>query len=175
LCAVFLASLLVMGLWMIEGVFLSVLTDAGPKIMALQGAGNPDIMAIVAQSGRDIGSLILILSLLLIPFIVVLNSLVMAFCSFASSYRESNVFLFLLQLMLPALVLLSIFSVGPDTGAGQYAAPILGTIIAIRDLFSQTLSAGGLALAALSTTFYAVASLGLASYIYSREWALNRR
>jgi sodium transport system permease protein len=100
---------------------------------------------------------------------------VMAFCSFAGSYRESNVFLFLLQLILPALVLLSIFSIGPDAGLSWYAAPILGTIIAIRDLFSQTLSANGLALAAASTVLYATISLALASYIYSREWALMRR
>lgn len=174
LCAVFIASLVVMGLWMIEGVFLSLVGDVGPKVLAAQGANPVDLAAAIAQSGRDIGGLILILLLLLIPFIVVLNSLVMAFCSFASSYRESNVFLFLLQLILPALVLLSIFSIGPNAGTGWYAAPILGTIIAIRDLFSQTLAASGLALAVLSTSVYAMAALGLASYIYSREWALVR-
>jgi len=85
------------------------------------------------------------------------------------------VFLFLLQLALPAIVLLSVFAVGPDAGISWYAAPILGTIIAIRDLFSQTLSASGLAVAALSTTLYALVALTLASYVYSREWALNRR
>ena len=84
-------------------------------------------------------------------------------------------FLFLLQLALPAIVLLSVFAVGPDAGISWYAAPILGTIIAIRDLFSQTLSASGLAVAALSTTLYALVALTLASYVYSREWALNRR
>jgi sodium transport system permease protein len=172
LTAVFLASLVVMGLWMIEGVFLSLVGEVGPKLLAAQG--SLDIAAAVGQSGRDIGTLIVILILLLIPFIVVLNSLVMAFCSFASSYRESNVFLFLLQLILPALVLLSIFSLGPSAGTGWYAAPILGTIIAIRDLFSQTLTAGGLALAVVSTSIYALGALALASYVYSREWALVR-
>jgi sodium transport system permease protein len=174
LCAVFIASLVVMGLWMIEGVFLSLVGEVGPKLLAAQGANPVDLAAAIAQSGRDIGSLILILLLLLIPFIIVLNSLVMAFCSFASSYRESNVFLFLLQLILPALVLLSIFSIGPDASIGWYAVPILGTIIAIRDLFSQTLTASGLGLAAFSTSWYALAALGLASYVYSREWALLR-
>ncbi len=172
LTTVFLASLVVMGLWMLEGVFLSLVGDIGPKLLAAQNGGTLDLAAAVAQSGRDIGGLILIL--LLIPFIVVLNSLVMAFCSFASSYRESNVFLFLLQLVLPALVLLSIFSIGPNAGTGWYAAPILGTIIAIRDLFAQTLTASGLALAVVSTSGYALAALGLATYIYSREWALVR-
>ncbi|HVO70945.1 MAG TPA: hypothetical protein VMT24_12920, partial [Aggregatilineaceae bacterium] len=102
------------------------------------------------------------------------NGFVMAFCSFAGSYRESNLFLFLLQLALPALVLLTVFSIGPDAGTVWYAAPILGTIIAIRDLFSQTLTAGGLLLGVTSTTVYALAALGLASYVYSREWALSR-
>jgi sodium transport system permease protein len=174
LATVFLASLVVMGLWMVEGVFLSLVGEVGPKLLAAQG-GALDLGAALAQSGRDIGALILVLLLLLIPFIVVLNSLVMAFCSFASSYRESNVFLFLLQLVLPALVLLSVFSIGPNAGAGWYAAPILGTIIAIRDLFGQTLTASGLALAVASTSLYALGALALATYIYSREWALNRR
>jgi len=173
LCAVFIASLVVMGMWMIEGMFLSLVGDIGPKLMA-QGGASPDIGALIAQSGQSLGSLIVILILLLVPFIVVLNSLVMAFCSYAGSYRESNVFLFLLQLVLPALVLLSVFSVGPDAGIGWYAAPILGTIIAIRDLFSQTLVANGLVLAVASTSIYAVGALALASYIYSREWALVR-
>ncbi len=175
LSAVFIASLVVMGMWMLEGIFLSVLTSAGPKVLALQGADTSQAAAIIAQSGRDTASLILILILLFVPFIVVLNGLVMAFCSFASSYRESNGFLFVLQLALPALVLLSIFSISPNAGIGWYAAPILGTIIAIRDLFSQTLSAGSLALAVISTSVYAVAAIALVSYIYSREWALSRR
>ena len=174
LSAVFIASLVVMGLWMLEGVFLSIVGEVGPKMLAAQGNGGMDLMTAVAQSGRDIGSLIVILLMLLLPFIVVLNSLVMAFCSFAGSYRESNVFLFLLQLILPALVLLSVFSIGPDAGIGWYAAPILGTIVAIRDLFSQTLVVGGLALAVGSTTLYAIGALALASYVYSREWALVR-
>jgi sodium transport system permease protein len=172
---VFIASLVVMGLWMIEGVFLSLVSDAGPKVLAAQNASAADIAAIVGQSGQNLASLILVLLLLLIPFVVVLNGLVMAFCSFASSYRESNVFMFVLQLALPALVLLSIFSIGPNAGTGWYALPILGTIIAIRDLFSQTLTASGLALSVISTSIYAVGALALASAIYSREWALNRR
>jgi ABC-type Na+ efflux pump permease subunit len=167
LTAVFIASLVVMGLWMIEGAFLSLVGDIGPKLVA-QGTSSVDVAALVAQSGRDIGSLILILLFLMIPFIVVLNSLVMAFCSFANSYRESNVFLFLLQLILPAMVLLSVFSIGPNAGAGWYAAPILGTIIAIRDLFSQSLTASGLLLAVVTTSAYAVGALLLASYVYSR-------
>jgi sodium transport system permease protein len=169
---VFVASLIVMGLWMVEGMVLSLIGDVGPKMLAAQGTG--DMGSIIAQSGRDIGTLILILSVLLVPFIVVLNSLVMAFCSFAGSYRESNVFLFLLQLILPAMVLLSVFSIGPGAGIGWYSVPILGTIIAIRDLFSQTLTPAGLALAVASTSIYALLSLGLAGYIYSREWALVR-
>ncbi len=173
--AVFVASLVVMSLWMIEGVFLSLVSDAGPKVLAAQNASAADIAAIVGQSGQNLGSLILVLLLLLIPFVVVLNGLVMAFCSFAGSYRESNVFMFVLQLTLPALVLLSVFSIGPNAGTGWYAIPILGTIIAIRDLFSQTLTASGLALSVISTSIYALGALALASAIYSREWALNRR
>lgn len=174
LSAVFVASLLVMGLWMIEGVFLSLLGDIGPRILAAQGASGLDITALLAERGRDLATLIGVLLLLLIPFVVVLNSLVMAFCSFASSYRESNLFLFLLQLILPAMVLLSVFSVAPNAGIAWYAAPILGTIIAIRDLFSQSLAPVGLVVAVITTSVYAAGALGLAGYVYSREWALVR-
>ncbi|HLY26092.1 MAG TPA: ABC transporter permease [Aggregatilineales bacterium] len=174
LTVVFLTSLAVMGLWMVEGLALTLLGDAAPKIMAVNSPSLGDVMNIVGQSGHSVLALIAILILLLVPFIMLLNCVVMIFCSFAGSYRESNVFLFLLQLILPALVLLSVFSVGPDAGVGWYAAPILGTIIAIRDLFSQTLTASGLAFAVVSATIYALAALGLATYIYSREWALTR-
>jgi len=175
LTAVFIASLVVMGMWLAEGLFLSVITQAGPQLLGAQGISASEVLTVLAQSGRDVGSLIVILMLLFIPFVIVLNGLVMAFCSVASSYRESNGFLFLLQLALPAMVLLSIFSIGPDAGAGWYAAPILGTIIAIRDLFSQTLSTNKLLLSVGSTSFYAVLAIALVSYIYSREWALSRR
>lgn len=178
LTVVFIASLLVMGLWMAEGMALSLLGTVGPQIMqAAQGGtlGSVDMGALLVEGGRDIFTLALLLLLLLIPFIVVLNSLVMAFCSFASSYRESNTFLFLLQLILPAMVLLSVFSISPDAGIGWYGMPLLGTIIAIRDLFGNSLTTAALALAVISATGYAVLSLLLASYIYSHEWALARR
>jgi sodium transport system permease protein len=174
LSVVFLASFVVMGLWMLEGVALSLLGDAGPKILALNNASPGDISAILAQSGGNLGSILLFLAVLLIPFIILLNSVVMIFCSFAGSYRESNVFLFLLQLIIPALVLLSIFAIGPDGGVGWYAVPVLGTIAAIRDLFSQTLTTTGLTISVLSASLYAVGGLALASYMYSREWALTR-
>lgn len=174
LSVVFLVSFVVMGLWMLEGVALSLLGDAGPKIIALENGTPAQIMTILGQSGGQLGSLLFFLVILLVPFIVMLNSVVMIFCSFAGSYRESNVFLFLLQLVLPALVLLSIFAIGPDAGIGWYAAPILGTIAAIRDLFSQTLTPTGLAISVGSAAIYAIIGLGAASYTYSRDWALTR-
>ncbi|MBX3081274.1 MAG: ABC transporter permease [Anaerolineae bacterium] len=175
LAVVFIASLLVMGLWMVEGMVLSLLGSVGPQIVTAMQGGSVDISALLAQSGRDVGTLALLLLILLLPFIVVLNSLVMAFCSFASSYRESNTFLFLLQLMLPALVLLSVFSISPDAGIGWYAAPLLGTIIAVRDLFGNSLTTSALMLAVISASIYAIAAIMVASYVYSHEWALARR
>ncbi len=174
LSIVFLASFFVMSLWMVEGVVLSLLGDAAPKIMALQSPSLGQIGSVISGSTGNLGTLLGLLVVLLIPFIILLNSLVMVFCSFAGSYRESNVFLFLIQLVIPALVLLTIFAVGPDAGTGFYAVPILGTIIAIRDLFSQTLTGSGIILALLATIVYAVGGLALASYMYSREWALTR-
>jgi sodium transport system permease protein len=174
LSIIFLTSFVVMGLWIVEGVILTLLGDAGPKILALDSGASDQIGMILSQSAGSLAGLLLFLGLLLIPFIILLNSLVMIFCSFAGSYRESNVFLFLIQLILPAMVLLSIFAVGPDGGIGWYAAPILGTIAAIRDLFSQTLNGVGFTVSIISASVYAIGSLFIASYVYSRDFALTR-
>lgn len=165
LSVVFLASLVVMGLWMVEGMVLSIFAEVGPRIAV---GGNAALL--IGQSLANLGGLVFVLLILLLPFVVFLNSVVMIFCSFARSYRESNTFLFLVQLILPALVLLSVFSIGPDAGAGWYATPLLGTIIAIRDLFSRSLSGGGLALAALSAAVYAICATLAASYTFSRVY-----
>jgi sodium transport system permease protein len=175
LSAVMIVSLIVMGLWMLEGVFLSVVGQAGPQLLAAQGLSVSTALNLIAQSGVSIGGLIVVLLMLFVPFVIVLNGLVMAFCSVASSYRESNGFLFLLQLAVPALVLISIFSISPDAGLGWYAAPVMGTILSIRDLFSQTLTPAKLLISVISTSLYAAAAIGLVVYVYSRDWALSRR
>ncbi len=173
LAVVFIASVVVMSLWLLEGVFLSVFAGAAPALLAVQ-EGAVSVGDLVAQSGAQVLRLVFYLALLLLPFIVMLNSLVMAWCTFASSYRESNLLLFVIQLALPALVILAVFSLPSDAGMGWYVTPLLGTIVAIRDLFSGLLLPARLAAALLSGVGYAGLSMALAAYVYSREWALVR-
>ncbi len=65
---------------------------------------------VLLDSSRDIIGLVLALIVLIIPFIVMLNGLVMAWCARAANYREANLFMVLMQLGLPASILLTIFS-----------------------------------------------------------------
>ncbi|GAB4437891.1 MAG: hypothetical protein Kow00120_05300 [Anaerolineae bacterium] len=173
LAVVFIASVVVMSLWLAEGVLLSVVVGAAPALPAIQ-EGALSAADVLLQSGAQVARLVFYLVLLLLPFIVMLNSLVMAWCTFASGYRESNLLLFVVQLALPALVILAVFSLPADVGAGWYLTPLFGTVIAIRDLFSGVLLPARLAVALLSGVVYAALAMALAAYIYSREWALVR-
>lgn len=170
---VFLASLMVMSLWLLEGVLLSVLSSVGPAFPAMQ-AGTLSAGEVVFKSLGQALEMIFFLLWLVLPFVILLNALMMAWCTFASNYRESNLVLFILQLALPALVFISVFSVSPDAGIGWYFVPLMGTIIAIRDLFSGVLLPVDLIAATIAGVMWAGLSLGLAAYIFSREWALVR-
>jgi hypothetical protein len=117
---------------------------------------------------------VLVLLILIVPFIVTLNGLVMACCARAANYREGNMFMVLLQLGMPATILLTIFSLPATVGGPLYAIPFLGTIIAIRDLFSNSLSTTGLIINVSSGIVYAVLSIWLAAWVFNKEWALAR-
>jgi hypothetical protein len=103
-----------------------------------------------------------------------LNGLVMAWCARAANYREGNLFMVLLQLGLPATILLTIFSLPATVGGPIYAIPFLGTIIAIRDLFSNALPTTGLIINVTSGLIYAVGSIMIAAWVFNKEWALAR-
>ncbi len=173
LAVVFVASMAVMSLWLIEGIVLSVIGTAGPAFMAV-GEGTLNLGEVLAQSTGQVLTLIFYLILLLLPFIVTLNSLMMAWSTFAASYRESNMILFLLQLALPILVIISVFSLPANVSLGWYLTPMMGVIIAIRDLFTGVLVPVDLVAAVTGGMVWATLSLLLAAYIYSREWALVR-
>lgn len=173
LAVVFIASMVVMSLWLAEGVLLSVLVGAAPALLAVQ-EGAMSAGDVILSSAGQVLQLVFYLVLLILPFIVILNSLVMAWCTFASTYRESNLMLFVIQLALPALVIVSVFSLPADAGLGWYLTPLLGTIVAIRDLFSGVLAPLDLVIAVLSAAVYAALALALSAYVFSREWALVR-
>jgi sodium transport system permease protein len=171
---VFLASMLVMSLWLMEGLLLNAFTVAGPELAEAENLSMGEAIKTVLNSGDGIFSLVGALVLLIVPFTILLNGLMMSWCAYAANYREANLFMALIQLGLPASVLLTIFSLPPDVPEFIYAVPFFGTIVAIRDLFSNALPTVGLIVNVISGIFYAAGGVWLAAWIFGREWSLTR-
>ncbi len=174
LTVVFLASVAVMSLWLAEGVALNALSEAGPELATAESLSTAETLDILTSSGGGVLGLIAVLIVLIIPFIVQLNGVVMAWCARAANYREANLFMVLMQLGLPASILLTIFSVPPAVGLPVYAIPFFGTIVAIRDLFSTTLPTAGLLTNVGSGVIYAVLAIALAAWVFNKEWSVTR-
>ncbi|MCD4687063.1 MAG: ABC transporter permease subunit [Anaerolineae bacterium] len=174
LTVVFIASVAVMSLWLAEGVVLNALSAAGPELMNAEQLSPTATLDVVLNSGGNMVVLVGVLVVVIIPFIVQLNGLVMAWCARAANYREANLFMVLMQLGLPASILLTIFSVPAQVGLPIYALPFFGTIVAIRDLFSSTLSTPGLLMNVGSGMLYAVVSISLAAWVFNKEWSVTR-
>ncbi|MBN2302900.1 MAG: ABC transporter permease [Anaerolineae bacterium] len=174
LTVVFLASVVVMSLWMTEGVVLNALSNAGPELVDADSLTPTSTLDILLNSGGGVLGLVGALTVLIIPFIVMLNGLVMAWCARAANYREANLFMVLLQLGLPASILLTIFSLPANVGTTIYAIPFFGTIVAIRDLFSSTLPTTGLIINVGTGLVYATLSIMLAAWVFNKEWSVTR-
>lgn len=171
---VFIASMAVMSLWLIEGLLLNAFSAASPQLVEQDTLSFTEAIKIILSSSGGIFGLVAILVLLVVPFTVMLNALVMAWCGYAANYREANLFMALVQLGLPASVLLTIFSLPPDVAEWFYAIPFFGTIIAIRDLFSDALPTAGLLVNVASGLLYMGGAVALAAWIFEREWSLTR-
>jgi sodium transport system permease protein len=171
---IFIASMAVMSLWLGEGLLLNAFSVAGPELAEAEDLSMLDTIETILTSGEGILGLVAALVLLVIPFTVMLNALVMSWCAYAANYREANLFMALVQLGLPASVLLTIFSLPPVVSEVVYAIPFFGTIVAIRDLFSSTLSTQGLIVNIITGMAYAAGSVWLAAWIFGREWSLTR-
>lgn len=170
---VFIASMMVMSLWLTEGLLLNGVSNAGTDLVSSSMSGPEVLQLLVESSGSALG-LVLALLVMIIPFTIMLNGLVMAWCAYAANYREANLFMALVQLGLPATVLLTIFSLPPEVVEVVYAVPLFGTIVAIRDLFSGTLSMSALLINFGSAAVYATGALALAAWVFGREWSLTR-
>ena len=171
---VFIASMIVMSLWLAEGILLNSLSAASSELVNAQGASPYEVAEIIVNSGGNIFSLVAALLILIIPFTVMLNGLVMAWCAYAANYREANLFMAMIQLGLPASVLLTIFSLPAEVSEIVYVVPFFGTIVAIRDLFSGALSTQGLILNFVTGSIYASSGVALSAWVFGREWSLTR-
>jgi sodium transport system permease protein len=122
----------------------------------------------------NLGLALVWLMLLMLPFMTMANGLVAAVCTFAKNYRESNLFLGVLQLLLPGMALVATFGFNARPPMGVYALPVMGVLVAMRDLFGGGVAPVALALAWAAAAIYAVLAVLLAAYVFSREWALMR-
>lgn len=171
---VFIASMAVMSLWLTEGLLLNAVSNAGSELIDA-GPSNPaETLELLADGTSNAFGLVIALLVMIIPFTVMLNGLVMSWCAYAANYREANLFMALIQLGLPASVLLTIFSLPPEVGAPIYALPFFGTIVAIRDLFSSALPTSGLIINFASSIIYAGGAIFIAAWVFGREWSLTR-
>lgn len=169
---VFIASMLVMSLWLAEGMLLNGLSVAGPDLA--NDTSPTEVLATVLQGGTNILGLVVVLLVMIIPFTIMLNALVMAWCAYAANYREANLFMALVQLGLPATILLTIFSLPPNVSDILYGLPLLGTIVGIRDLFSGNLAATSLMVNFSTSVVYSAGAIWLAAWVFGREWSLTR-
>ncbi len=162
-----LASAITVGLWSLDSLGYTFLLAALPA-----GLGG-FTTSFVGQLG-NMGLVVVWLVLLMLPFMTMANGLVAAVCTFAKNYRESNLFLGVLQLLLPGITLLAVFGVGSSPPVAVYALPVAGVLVAMRDLFGGGIAPGALVLAWGAAALYAVGAILLAAYVFSREWALMR-
>jgi sodium transport system permease protein len=174
LTVVFLASVAVMSLWMVEGLALNALSAASPRLLDTDSLTPTQTLDILLDSSEHVVGLVIALVILIIPFIVMLNGVVMAWCARAANYREANLFMVLMQLGLPASILITIFSLPATVNLPVYAIPFLGTIVAIRDLFSSTLSTTALLINVSTGAIYGTLAIGLATWVFNKEWSLTR-
>ncbi|MBN1562568.1 MAG: ABC transporter permease [Anaerolineae bacterium] len=174
LTVVFFASVAVMSLWMLEGLALNALSVASPQLLDAESLTPTETLDILAKSSGNVVGLVLALIILIVPFIIMLNGIMMAWSARAANYREANLFMVLMQLGLPASILITIFSLPATVSLPVYGVPFFGTIVAIRDLFSSTLSTTALLINVSTGSLYAALAIGLAAWVFNKEWSLTR-
>jgi sodium transport system permease protein len=162
-----IVSAITIGLWLLDSLAYVLLLSILP--VGLAGLATP----ITAQLG-NLGLAAIWLVLLMLPLMTMVNGFVALVCTFAKNYRESNLFLGILQLLLPGLALLTTFGVDATPPLVVYMLPVAGVLVAMRNLFQGGVAPGALALTWVATAAYALVSILLAAYVFSREWALMR-
>ena len=160
-------SAITISLWSLDSLayvfFLSVVPSASSNLVLLD----------IPRLG-NLGLAVVWLMLLMLPLMTMVNGFVAVVCTFAKNNREANLFLGILQLLLPGLAFLAIFGIGAAPPAVVFALPVVGVLVAVRDLFGGGVAPGVLALAWAAAAAYAAGAILLAAYVFSREWALMR-
>lgn len=171
---VFVCLIAVMGLWLIDILFLSVLGSASPALSALQTLGPGDALKVLIANNSNTLMLVFSLLAIIIPVAVLINGLVMAGATMAANYREASLFLALIQLGLPAAVVLMVFSLPVEVNLLIYGLPLLGSVAAVRDLFGNTLPTWGLIINFIGTLAYGAGVIALVAWLFDQEWSTTR-
>ena len=162
-----IVSAITIGMWSLDSlayVFLLSLMPAASSGLMIPG---------IAQL-ENLGLALVWLILLMLPLMTMANGFVAMVCTFARSYREANLFLALFQLTLPGVALVATFVVSAKPAMVIYALPVMGVLVAMRDLFGGGVAPEALVLAWVAAAVYATLAVLLAAYVFSREWALMR-
>ncbi len=117
---------------------------------------------------------VLLIILVALPLVVMLNSLEIAICTFARTFKQAQNYLMPLQfiIMLPAVPLMIV----PDLALpfAAYAVPIVGALLSFQDLLTGTVETAAIGLTVGSSLVYAAICLGIAIYVFTRERILFR-
>jgi sodium transport system permease protein len=162
-----LISIATVALWGIYGLGYLLLISVAADL----GVNQPMAMGMQAQAFGVAGIWLL---LLMLPMMTMVSGVAATVCTFARNYREASLFTTVLQLGLPVVSFAAVFVAPATPGPIIYVLPFVGTLVAVRDLFLQGLSPAMLALTGVASVAYAVLSILMASYVFSREWALMR-
>ncbi len=163
-----IVSAITIGLWSVDGLAYVSLISILPSSL------SSDWVIPGLTQLATLGNAIFWLVLLMLPLMTTTNGLVAAVCTVAKDHREANLFVGVLQLLLPGLTLIATFGIGPSPSMMIYTLPLIGVLIAVRQLFGGGVAPGTLLLACGLAMVYAVLSILVAAYVFSREWALMR-
>ena len=161
-------SLLTVALWSISGMAYLLLVNVAASLGAEQAIPP------LAMQAQAFGMAGLWLFLLMVPMMTMTSSVTAAVCTFARNYREAGLFTSALQLGLPALSFVAAFVAPATPHPIIYGLPFFGVLVAVRDLFLSGLPPAMLILTTITSSVYAVLSILMAAYVFSREWALMR-
>jgi sodium transport system permease protein len=162
-----LISAFTVALWSIDSLAYVFVVSFLPS--SIEGMPTP----VLLQLG-GLGMVLLWLVLLMLPLMTMVNAILAAVCTFAKNHREANLFLSIIQLTLPLVAAVAVFTVGANPPPSTYALPLVGTLVAVRDLFQGGVTPQMLVLTFGASLAYALLAILLAAYVFSREWALMR-
>ena len=110
--------------------------------------------------------------LAMVPFAVLFSAIMLATCSFARTFKEAQNYM--MPVMMCALIPAMVVSYMPSVRlqGALLVVPVANVVLMIRELFLGNQDVGAMAIALLSTCFYAVVAVMVAARLYGNEAVL---